>query len=79
MLQSHEYADDVKAAAKQYVAVYNFSKEIRDFHLTLMRDLDRGNPQLADCIDVLLFEQGLVERAEYDYENDNWHDDARFW
>ena len=68
--------------AQGYVAAYEKHSEVREVHLIVMRALDSGEPdqkQLAECIDVILFERGLVQRAEMEQENDNWHDDARYW
>lgn len=68
--------------ARGYVTAYEKNSQVREVHLIVMRALDSGEPdqkQLAECIDVILFERGLVQRAEMEQENDNWHDDARYW
>ena len=68
--------------ARGYVAAYEKLSEVREVHLIVMRALDSGDPdqkQLAECIDVILFERGLVQRAEIEQENAEWHDDARYW
>lgn len=68
--------------ARGYVAAYEKLSEVREVHLIVMRALDAGEPdqkQLAECIDVILFERGLVQRAEIEQENAEWHDDARYW
>ena len=68
--------------ARGYVAAYDKLSEVRELHVMVMRALDAGDAdqrQLGECIDVILFERGLVQRAEMEQENDNWHDDARYW
>ncbi len=61
----------------------DFVKGFRDGHLWMMKIIEQSEDescrQLAECIDILLFEHMMVESAEYAYENANWHDDARYW
>ena len=84
------FPEIVQNAAKEYVSAYlrmegdtDFVKGFRDGHLWMMKILeqsqDESSRQLAECIDVLLFEHMMVQSAEYAYENANWHDDARYW
>ena len=86
----NEFPERVQNAAKEYVSAYlrtegdsDFVKGFRDGHLWMMKILeqsqDESSRQLAECIDVLLFEHMMVQSAEYAYENANWHDDARYW
>jgi hypothetical protein len=86
----NEFPEIVRNAAKEYVSTYlrmegesDFVKGFRDSHLWMMKILeqsqDESRRQLAECIDILLFEHMLVESAEYSYAIENWHDDARYW
>ena len=81
--QVTEFPDVIQNAAKEYVCGYLRDTEVRGNHLTFMRTCDQcKNPyirQMAECIDVLLFERMLIESAEIQQENDNWHDDAKYW
>jgi len=85
-----EFPERVQNAAKAYVSAYlrmedesDYVKGLRDGHLWTMKIMeqsrDETSRQLAECIDILLFEHMLVQSAEYAYENANWHDDARYW
>ena len=68
--------------ARGYIHAYDNHNEVRELHLLVMRALDAGVPdmrQLGECIDVILFERGLIQRAEIEQENAEWHDDARWW
>ena len=84
------FPERVQNAAKEYVSAYlrtegesDFVKGFRDSHLQSMKIMEQSEVeacrQLAECIDILLFENMLVESAEYEYENANWHDDAHHW
>ena len=84
------FPERVQNAAKEYVSAYlrtegesDFVKGFRDSHLWMMKIIEQSEDescrQLAECIDILLFEHMMVESAEYAYENANWHDDARYW
>ena len=84
------FPERVQNAAKEYVSAYlrmedesDYVKGLRDGHLQFMKIIeqsrDEASRQLAECIDILLFENMLVESAEYAYENANWYDDARYW
>jgi len=86
----NEFPEIVRNAAKEYVSAYlltegdtGFVKGFRDSHLQSMKIMEQSEVeacrQLAECIDILLFEHMMVESAEYAYENANWHDDARYW
>jgi hypothetical protein len=84
------FPERVQNAAKEYVSAYlrmedesDYVKGLRDGHLQFMKIIeqsrDETSRQLAECIDILLFENMMVESAEYTYENANWYDDARYW
>lgn len=84
------FPEIVRNAAKEYVIAYlstegdaKFVKGFRDGHLWMMKIIEQSEVescrQLAECIDILLFEHMMVESAEYAYENANWHEDARYW
>ena len=84
------FPERVQNAAKEYVSAYlrmedesDYVKGLRDNHLQFMKIIeqsrDEASRQLAECIDILLFENMMVESAEYAYENANWYDDAHHW
>jgi hypothetical protein len=76
-----DFPMSVQDAANTYVSMYLRDNGIRGVHLQLMKMMDESDTmrQLSECIDILLFENMLVESAEYEYENANWHDDAHHW
>lgn len=81
--QVTDFPEQVQKAANQYLSAYLQDGSFRDNHLYFMRVFDKcedtGVRQMAECIDVLLFERMLIESAEIQQENDNWHDDAKYW
>lgn len=90
MKNINEFPEIVRNAAKEYVSAYlrtegesDFVKGFRDSHLWMMKIMEQSEVescrQLAECIDILLFENMLVESAEYAYEIENWHNDSRYW
>ena len=81
--QVTDVPDVIQNAAKEYVSSYLRDHEVRGNHLTFMRTCDQCDnayiKQMAECIDVLLFEQMMIESAEYEREIADWHPDARYW
>jgi hypothetical protein len=76
MKQVNEFPSHIQLAALQYVAAYQKDSEFRGFHLTVMRQFDELMPELAECIDTLLFVKDMemmtfseeVQQAPYDHE-----------
>lgn len=83
MRQVAEFAENMQQAAKQYVSAYLQDTVVRGNHLQFMQVLDRSKQsdatELAECIDILLWEHGSIERYETQRETDEWFDDARHW
>jgi hypothetical protein len=74
MRQLTEFSEQVLAAATQYVSAYLRDSTFRAMHLQVMRSFDAQVPQLAECIDVLLWERdqevfGTTEESDKDYES----------
>ena len=75
MRQLTEFSEQVLAAATQYVSAYLRDPTFRAMHLQVMRGFDVQVPQLAECIDVLLWEHdqqvfGTIE--EIDKDSESW-------
>lgn len=78
MKQVNEFSPHIQLAALQYVAAYQKDSEFRGFHLSTMRQFDELMPELAECIDVLLWE--VDQQAQETIEDlDAWHADHEHW
>ncbi len=83
MRQVTDFPENMQQAANQYVSAYLQDTVIRGNHLQFMQVLDHAKQiearELAECIDVLLWERGMIERLEIERDFDQWHDDQRYW
>ena len=81
MKQLTEFDEDIRAAAKQYVSAYFRDSSFRSAHLQHMRHLDAQLPQLAECIDGLLWEHDQQEWEALNITEDlaAWAPDHEQW
>jgi hypothetical protein len=74
MRQLTEFTEQIRAAATQYVSAYLRDSTFRAMHLQVMRSFDAQVPQLAEAIDILLWERdqevfGNIIESDKNYES----------
>lgn len=76
MKQFNQFDDNTQRAAKQYVSAYFRDTTIRSGHLHFMQTLDRVSKypcrELAEAIDVLLWEHDQQQAYDIAQEMDAW-------
>lgn len=79
MRQLTEFTEQVRKAATQYVSAYLRESSVRSTHLSMMRCLDSAMPELAECIDVLLWERDQTEALNIAEDLAAWAPDHEQW
>lgn len=83
MKQINDFDGSTQLAAKQYVSAYLQETSIRSGHLRFMQMLDNAPffecRQLAECIDVLLWEHDQQQALEIAADLDAWAPDHEQW
>ena len=79
MKQLTEFDANIRTAAKQYVSAYLRDSTFRNAHLQTMRHFDAQVPQLAECIDVLLWERDQTEALNIAEDIAAWAPDHEQW
>lgn len=83
MKQINEFDGSTQLAAKQYVSLYLRDSAIRNSHLRFMQVLDNAGfdecRQLAEAIDILLWEYDQRQALEIAEQIDAWAPDHEHW
>jgi hypothetical protein len=52
-----DFAQEVQSEAQVYLGLYKRNESIRNLHPITIQGIERNDPELADCIDFLIWDQ----------------------